>query len=343
MPIYDPSYGLSVSDHDSSSAHQMGQLSYTGQQIETHLDNPEQYAAIATPHPAVNSIGTPSNLGNTIQGTQGVFCGQTPTHPSVNPDWLQAFNEWFPTQRQRMMSVQGIGDPILCQFIWARVFGWGIQLLSTQGFGDPPVLPRYWNDMFDLCLQHLLKPVTPALDDSHTSIYPASSAGPLTSLLRTPHAPNISSSSSKPPALKDRKRTLNVESSLTPQEIQETCRKNGVDDSTIARIAVVFPDIVSREQLMLVKRPGSAVGGERNHKGYMEFAERCMVDTEDVRRTRSGTGTGRVQRYYCKLCGRDKRPRWKNSKDVLGHVWDTHCIPQDDGTLSLSFGICAWD
>lgn len=343
MPIRD-SFSSSVADHGSSATQQAGQNSYTRQQIEArHLDDLEQYAGLTSLYPAINATTTPSDIGNEAENN---FCTQTPTHPSVNPDWLQPFNEWLSTQRQQVMAVQGLGDPTLCRSVWVRVFGGWLQLLqllSSQGFGDLPVRRRCWNDVFDIWLQHLLKPDTPGLDNSYTSISPTSSAGFSTPLPTTPHTPDVSSSYSTTPARKDRKRTLNVVSRFTPQEIQGMCRKNGVEESIIARIAVVFPDVVSRMHLMLVRRRGSPAGDQRDHQGYMEFAGRRMVDPENVKRRKAGTGVGQVQRYYCKLCGPGKFARWKNSKDLLGHVWDTHCDPQGDGKHSLSFRLHAWD
>lgn len=339
MPIRDSSFSLPVAGHRSSATQQVGQKSYMRFEAH-HLEDPEQYAGLTALSPAVNAIATPSNLGNTIQQTENVFFGQTPTHPSVNPDWLQQFNEWLPTQRQ-VMSVQGLGDPTLCQAVWVRVFGGWLQL--RQGLGDLPILPRCWNDVFNIWLQHLLESDTPQFDGFHTSIDPTLSAGNLTPLLTTPRTSDVGSSYSASPSRKIRKRTLNVVSRFTPQEIQEACRRNGVEESVIKRIGVVFPDVVSRMHLMLVTQPGHAAGDERPHQGYMEFAGRCMVNLKNVKRAKPATGAAQVQRYYCKLCGPGKDPRWKNSKDLLGHVWDTHCDPQVDGNPFLSFRICTWD
>jgi hypothetical protein len=348
VPVRD-SFSLPVADHGSSSTQQGAQKSYTGQQIETHhLDDPEQYAGHTSLHPAlaISATAAPSDLGNTIQEDQNDFYFQTPTHPSVNPDWLRPFNEWLQTRRQQMMSVQGLGDPILCRCVWVRVFGGWFQLrqlLSSQSFADLPDRRRCWNDVFDLWLQSLLKPDMPELDNPYTSICPTVSADFLTPLLITPHTPGTSSPYSTTPVRKDRKRILNVVSRFTPQQIQEACRKDGVEESVIARIAVVFPDVVSRLHLMLVRRPGSSAGDQRDHQGYMEFAGRCMVDSKNVKRRKSGTGAGQVPRYYCKLCGPVIHPRWKNSKDILRHVWDTHCDPQGNGKHPLSLGLRAWD
>ena len=340
MPVRDSSFGLSVAGHGSSSTQQAG--SYTRPQIETHhLDDPEQYARLTALHPAMNTGTTPSDPGNTIQEeTENVLCVQTPTHLSVNLDWLQPFNEWIPT-RQQVMSVRGLGDPIRCRPVWVRVFGGWLQLRQLL-FGDLPG-PHCWNEVFDIWLQSLLEPNTPGLDNSYTSINPTLSARSLAPLLTTPQPPDVSPSYSSPSARKDRKRFLNVVSRFTPRDIQEACRKNGVEESVIARIAVVFPDIVSRMHLMLVGRPGSPAREQRVHQGYMEFAGRCMIDVDNVPRKKAGTGVGQVQRYYCKLCGPDKHPRWKNSKDLLSHVWDTHCDPQGDGKHSLWFRLHARD
>ena len=344
MPIRDSSFSFSVTGHDPSSTQQAGQKSYVRQQIGTHrLGDLEQYAGLTALHPAMNAT-TPSDPRNTIQ--ENVLCVQPPTHPSADPEWLQPFNEWLPTRQQQMMSVQGLGDPTLCSFVWIRVFGGWLQLrqlLLSQGFGDLPVRPRCWDEVFDVWLQSLLEPNTPGLDNSYTSIYPTLSALSLPPLLTTPKPPDEGSSCSTPSARKDRKRILNVVSRFTPQDIQEACRKNGVEESVIARIPIVFPDIVSRMHLMLVGRRGSAAGDRRDHRGYMEFVGRCMVNLENVKGKKATTGVGQVQRYYCKLCGPGKHPRWKNSKDLLVHVWDTHCDPQGDGKHFLSFRLRAWD
>ena len=331
-----PIRNLFVAGQGSSSTQQMGQKSYTKQQIETHhFDDHEQYAGLAAFHPAMKATATPPDPGNTNQGeTEHVLCVQTPTRPSVDPDWLQPFNEWI-QMRQQMMSAQGLGEPILRRSVWVRVFGGWLQLRQLL-FGDLPGR-HCWNEVFDIWLQDLLESDTPGLDNPYTSIYPPLSARSLAPLLTTPRSPDVGSSCSRPSARKDRKRILDVVSRFTTQDIQEACRKNGVEESVIARIAVVFPDIVSRIHLMLVGRPGSLAREQRDHQGYMEFAGRCMVNLDSVPRKKAGRGAGQVQRYYCKLCGPGIDPRWKNSKDLLCHVWDTHCDPQGDGKHSLLF------
>ena len=286
----------------------------------------------------MNTTATTSDPGSTIQETENILCVHPSTHPSADPEWIQPFNEWLPT-RQQQISVQGLGDPTLCPFVWIRVFGGWLQLhqLSlSQGFGDLPVRPRCWDEVFDVWLQRLLEPKTPGLGNPYTSIYPTLSALSLAPLLTTPQPPGVGSSCSTPPARKDRI------SRFTPQDIQEVCRKNGVEESVIARIPIVFPDVVSRSHLMLVGRRGNPAGDQRDHRGYMEFAGRCMVNLENVKGKKVATGAGQVQRYYCKLCGPGKHPRWKNSKDLLVHVWDTHCDPQGEGKHPLSFRLQVW-
>ena len=342
MPIRGSSFGLSVAGHGSSSTQQAGQEIYTGEQIEAHhLDDPEQYPCLTSLRPATHTTATPSDPGNTLQEeTENVLCVQTPTQTPVNLDWLQSFYEWIPT-RQQIMSVRGLGDPILRRSVWVRVFGGWLQLRQLL-FGDLPGL-HCWNEVFDIWLQRLLEPDIPGRDNPYTSIYPTLSAGSLAPLLTTPQSPDVGSSCSTPTARKDRKRILNVVSRFTPQDIQEACRKNGVEESVIARIAIVFPDVVSRMHLMLAGQPGNPSREQRDHQGYMEFVGRCMVNPDSVPRKKAGRGTGQVQRYYCKLCGPGKDPRWKNSKDLLGHVWDTHCDPQGDGKHSLLFKLRVWD
>ena len=287
-----------------------------------------------------------------------------------------------------MISIPGLGDPVLSRAVWVRVFGEWLQnrrLLPSQGFGDPAVLP--WNDVFDFWLQQLLKPDTQGLDTPHASLHvhdPSStySSGFSNPLPATSHARDVSHSHptvswpmtyKRNPDAQDgsgtyltpesstvrkrnlnaqdgsgsyltpesstgrkrnpgHKRSLNAVSKLTVQEIQEACRKNGAEESVIARIAVVFPipDLVTRGHLKLAAQPGRSAGDQRDHQGYMEFAERCMVSLKNVKKRTRGTGAGQVQRYQCKLCGVAKRPRWKNSRDLLDHFWDTHCNPQDD-------------
>ena len=336
------SFGFFVAGHDSYSTQQVGQKSYMGQhQIETHqshsFDNSKQYAALTAPHPIANTTAVPADLKNTAQETDQVVCGQTLT---VIGDWLPSFNEWLPT-RQQQMSVQGLGDPLLCRSVWVQVFDEWLQLRRfLQGFVDPTDLPRCWNDIFDCWLQHLLKPNTRGFDAFHaTSAHPHLSTS-LSIVSTPPHTQDVTSSCHTSTTRKGPNRSPNAESRLTLQEIQEACRKNGVEESIIARIAVVFPGVVSRDHLMLARRSGGSAGDQRDHQGYMEFAGRCMVNLENIkRRGTGGTNVGQVQRYYCKLCGPPQRPRWKNSKDLLGHVWNTHCDLQDDSRFSPSFGI----
>jgi len=227
------------------------------------------------------------------------------------------------------MSARGLGTPLLCRPIWVRVFGEWLQLhpqLST-------VLPQCWNEVFDLWLQALLKPDVQGLDASHAPTHESTGSSVFsTSPPATANTPDVSSPCPAPPSRKNRKRNPNAISRLTVPEIQDSCRKNGVEEIVIARIATVFPDVVTREHLKLAGQPGTSAGDSRDHLGYMEFAERCMVSLKSVKKRRSGTGTGagQVQRYHCKLCGPPKNPRWKNSKDLLDHVWDTHCNPQGD-------------
>jgi len=307
-------------------------------QIETHL---HPAFNITIPHPTVNTTATPPNVENTIQDTENVFRGHTSMHPSVISDWLQPFNEWLPTRRHQMMSIQGLGDPVLCRTVWIRVFGEWLQLrrlLSNQGFGDLDLLPRCWNDVFNFWLQQLLKPDTQGLDAPHASSAHAPLSTGSSVLSTSPPATAYTPDLSSPLVIrKARKRIPNAVSKLTVQEIQEACRWNGAEESVIARIAIVFPDIVKREHLKLAGQPGSSAGDQRDHQGYMEFAERCMVSHKNVKKRTRGSGAGQVQRYHCKLCGPVKRPRWKNSKDLLDHVWDTHCDPQGDGKPILSF------
>jgi len=214
------------------------------------------------------------------------------------------------------------------------------QLLSTGGSGDLDVLPRNWNDVFDVWLQQLLKPDMQGFGIPHASAPATTSTGSslfATSPPANSNTPDVSSPCSTLPGRKARKRIPNAESKLTVPEIQESCRRNRAEESVIERIAAVFPDgVFTREHLKLARQSGD----QRDHRGYMEFAEPCMVNSDSVKKRKSGTGTtgaGEVQRYICKLCGLPKNPRWKNSKDLLDHVWDTHCDPQVDGKPFLLF------
>lgn len=332
---------MSAGGDGSSSIQQADIQPSTSQgQLETHL---HPGFNITIPHPIVNATATSPNVENTIRETEDAFRGHTSTHPPVIPDWLQPFIEWLPTRRHQVMSIQGLGDPVLCQIVWIRVFnGWLQlhQLSSSQGFGDLNTLPHHWNDVFEFWLQQLLKPDTQGLDASHASSVhaplPTGSRVFSTSPPATAHTPDVSSPYSTSSSRKARKRIPNAVSKLTVQEIQEACRRNRVEESVIARIAIVFPDIVAREHLKLAGQPGSSAADQKDHQGYMEFAERCMVSLKNIKKRTRWTGPGQVQRYHCKLCGPVKRPRWKNSKDLLDHVWDTHCDPQGDGKPVLS-------
>lgn len=335
MPIFAAPSLLSAVDDGSSSIQQVSVLSSTTQeQIKTC---PHTGINFPIPHPAADATGSPPNIGSTIQETEQVFYGHMSTHPPVIADWVHPFNEWLPTRRHQMMAFQGLGDPLACRPVWARVFGQWFQLhqlLSSHGFDDLAVLPhsRGWNEVFEFWLQQLLMPDIQGLDAPHTSAHPTFSAGsPATSNILDAGSP-----CSTPPPRKARKRIPNAVSKLAVPEIQESCRRNKAEESVIARIAVVFPGVVAREQLKLAGQPGD----QRDHQGYMEFAERHMVSSKNVkkRKNRSGyTGAGQVQRWGCKLCGLSGHPRWKNSKDLLDHVWDTHCDPQGDGKPFLSF------
>jgi hypothetical protein len=336
VPIRDTSFGSSVALRGPSTQQADQELYARQQQIESFqsrsLDCSKQSAAIA-----------PSNGDNSIQQTEHGYYGQTSTHPSVSPGWLQPFHEWLPTRRPQIMSVQGLGDPLLCRFVWVRLFDEWLQLrllLSNPGFKDLVVPPR-WNVIFDSWLQQLLDLHIQGHDSFSASTHTPLPTGP-SALSTSPRAtsltPDVGCSYSTSSTLKIRKRIKNVVSRLPVEEIQEACRRNGVEETVIARIAVVFPDVVSRDHLKLSGQLGSSAGGQREHQGYMEFAGRCMVNVENVKGSKSGTCgmvAGQVQRYYCKLCGRIKRPRWKNSKDLLGHVWDTHFDPSGDGKLFL--------
>jgi len=333
MPIFAAS---STVDDSSSSIQQASVLSSTTQeQIKTCLHTGFTFTI---PHPAADATGSSSNIGSTIQETEQVSYGHTLEHPSVIAEWLQPFNEWLPTRQHQMMSTQGLGDPLACRSIWARVFGQWFQLYqlsSGRGFGDLTVPPHYWNwdALFESWLQQLLNPDVQGLDASHVSAHATISTGSSDSSTSPPATSNtldVTSRCPTPPGRKARKRIPNAVSRFTIPEIQESCRRSGAEESVIARIAVVFSGIATREQLKLAGKRGD----QRAHQGYMEFAERCMVNLGSVNKRKSrtgGTGTGQVQRYHCKLCGPPERPRWKNSKDLLDHVWDTHCDPQADG------------
>ena len=288
---------------------------------------------ITIPHPAANATDSPSNVRTTIQETEQIFMAHTSTHPSTILDWMQPFNEWLPTRRQ-FMSLQGLGDPLACGPVWARVFGQWFQLrqiLSGRGVDDLAVIPHFrnWNDVFEYWLHRLLKPDIQGLDPPHASPRPTVSNDSSVYSTPPPATSNIldmGDTHSTPPGRRGRKRIPNAPSKLTVPEIQDSCRRNGAEESVIARLAVVFPDLVTREHLKLAGQAGD----QRDHQGYMEFAERCMVSLKSVKKRTSGTNAGQMQRYKCKLCGQTKRPRWKNSKDLLDHVWDTHCDPQGD-------------
>jgi hypothetical protein len=284
------------------------------------------------PHPTANATATASTIEGTIQETQQFFGDNMLTHPTLIPDWLQPFHEWLPARRQRVMSVPGLGDPVLCRPFWVQVFGYWLQLrhlLPSQGLGNLAAPQSCWYDLFDLWLQQLLEPDSQGLDTSHAFAHAPLSSDSSTSPPTTSYTSDMSSSNTTLPTRKARKRIPNAVSKLTVQDVQEGCRKNGAEESVIARIAIVFTDVVSREHLKLAGQPGAG-SSAGDHKGYMEFADRAMVNLKNV--------TGMVPRYSCKLCGRHKRPRWKNSKDLLVHVWDTHCDPQDDGKPFPSFG-----
>jgi hypothetical protein len=276
MPTND---NLSVTSHGSFSTHQADRGSYVEQQlIETHqihsLDGSNQYAALTTLHPTANSTATSFDLTNTFQETMQFVCDHTSIQPAVIPAWLQPFREWLLTHQRQMMSVQGLGDPLLCPSIWVRVFGhWLLrQLLSSQGFSNPL---HSWNDVFDIWVQHILQPNTPLLDTffAHTPLSTRITAVS-TSLPTTPQTPDLDTSHFVPSAGRGRTRIRDAVSSLTPQEIQEACRRNGAEESVIDRIAVVFPDVVSRANLMLLRAPGSSARGTMRHRGYMEFVGR---------------------------------------------------------------------
>ena len=329
LPSLPAPSGQSAGDDGSTSIQQEGVQSSTLQgQSETF---PYTGIDITIPHPTANATDSSSNVRTTIQETEPIFFSHTSTHPSAIPEWLQSFNEWLPTRRQYMSS-QGLGDPLACRPVWAGLFGqWFQNVLSDRGVDDLAVIPlfRNWNGVFDNWLHQLLKPDIQGFDAPHASPHPTltnDSSVYSTPLLATPNTLYMVDLHSTPPGCKARKRIPNASSKLTVPEIQESCRRNGAEESAIARLAVVFPDVVKREHLKLAGQPGD----QRRHQGYMEFAERCMVSLMGVKKTTRGTSLGQVQRYRCKLCGQTKRPRWKNSKDLLDHVWDTHCDPQGD-------------
>ena len=317
-----------------SSTHQAGiQPSTVQGEIEAMLS-----ADIITtiPHFTTNATATPPNVIIPFQETEQVLHSHTPMHPSGVSDWLQSFCEWLPI-RQPIMSAQGLGNPLLCPSLWVQCFdNWYQLLLSRKGFDDLSVLSRPWNDIFDTWLQRILKQELGTFHDAppRASVSTGSSLSSA-SPSATSNSPDMDSSDSTS-TIKPLKRPPITESKLTVREIQEACRRNGAEENVIARIAVMFPDIVTREQLKVAGQRR-----KRNHEGYMEFAERCIIPLKNVKRRTRGTGgtgvdqgVGQVPRYQCRLCGRVKRPRWKNSKDLLHHVWDKHCAPQGDGIFS---------
>jgi hypothetical protein len=330
LPIFDTSSGMSAGGDGSSSIQHASVLSSTtqGGSIEAHLHTGSN---TIIPDPATNAAGPSSNVENTIQETEQVFRGLTSTHPPIIDDWVPSFNEWFPRQQQ----------------VFAQAFDEWLQssrLPSSLGL-DNAFLPPCWNEALDDWLQRLLKPDMQSLDASHGSAHTPMTIG--SHMFSTPPSAtldtlDVNPSCPMPSSRRHRKRDPDAVSRLTVPEIQEACRRNeGVDDSVISRIAVVFPDgDVSRKHLKLTGLPGSSAGDQRGHHGYMEFAGRRMVPSKSVKKRRTGAGgfaAGQVQRYFCKLCGVAARPRWKNSKDLLSHVWDIHCDPQGDSKSLLSF------
>lgn len=216
----------------------------------------------------------------------------------------------------------GIRQPALCSMLPCMTFcssngsthnvhGW-TRSLSAPLFSRGCLMPRVGllGTNPSGCVRIFDFPLT----NLSTDHVPSHSPPPitLTNASYTPtdrnQAPKLANASPASASLsgRDKKHYRNEMSTLSVQEIQGACTMgSGADAGAIQCLAVVYPlgGAFTRSALKVCKR--SSVG----HHGYQEF---------------SGLVDGR---WYCRLCKRIGGCTWMNEKDILDHVWNTHCDP----------------
>ena len=212
-------------------------------------------------------------------------------HPPDTPNYIPLFLDWIWARRAWMVR-QGYTDPFhVGSFFLAQRFGeWLRQrwpLFHVLHVGAPGTNPSGWAAIFDFWLIN-----------QH----------PVSSSHATPDdAGTVVTAPSVPVASAATKHYRNKTSALTVAQIQHACTVAGGEAGAVARLAAVFPpgSAVARDTLTV--RRGLTAG----HRGYQEFAGL---------RDRDG-------RWYCRLCGITGSRTWKNHKEILNHVWNTHCDP----------------
>jgi hypothetical protein len=228
--------------------------------------------------------------------------------PPAIPNWSQLFDKWLQARRRWMVD-RGSDDPILLRLPLTGVFDAWLQprwpLLHNQGLGDPIEDPSRWAHLFDFWL---LMPDTQELLAVHQPLSPPVQAPTNLSIVPAP-IPSPAWPSTAIFTRTSRRKSQNTVSVRTVVEIQQNCEKRGGEKGAIQKLEIVFPAniVVSRDALKVKKRSkGRLCGSTRNHYGYLEFV---------------GPREGK---HYCRLCGSASK-LWKNEKDLLNHVWNTHC------------------
>ena len=220
-------------------------------------------------------------------------------HPQGMPKYDYLFFQWLHARRAWMIS-QGCLDPWLVDPPLDVVFGAWLRkfwpLFHFLGLGTPETNRSGWVGTFDFWFidaGYIMSPLS-----SHTT--PANPGAILTIPYHTPAmtiaSPASATSASGVPHYR------NEESTLTVEKIQHNSTTAGGEKDAVNRLALVFPpgSVVTREALKVVGKPR---GGPR---GYYEFTEQ-----------RHGL-------WQCLLCCARS---YINKKDLLDHVWNTHCDP----------------
>jgi hypothetical protein len=179
--------------------------------------------------------------------------------------------------------------------LWIESFDRWLQprwpLLHNQGLRDPVTDPSRWDRLFALWWKELL--VFLSQEPQQSPPLPSRPS-------EAHHVPQPSASMTAPAPRQSRRRFRNTHSRLTAAKIQETC--SGGEPAAVNSITVMFPSNspVLREDLK--KKPR---GSAYNNLSYASFVGL------------------RGLRYYCRLCGATSSD-WKNEKELLNHVWNTH-------------------
>ena len=213
------------------------------------------------------------------------------------------FLQWLHTRRAWMVN-QGYGDPFLVDpSLSAQRFDeWARQWWPLFHFLGLGTNPSGWAGIFDFWLISQQPGYLSPVSSSHTMPEDAGT------VVTAPYqAPLVATASPAPVPLPGRNRRYyqNKTSTLTVQQIQHGCTIAGGEADAIERLAVVFPSgsAVTRDTLKVGRGPRA------RHRGYQDFTR--LLDG----------------RWYCRLCKMTGARTWKNQKEMLNHIWNTHCNP----------------